>query len=251
MGVGHIGATVARKLAAAGYDVKVANSRGPASLKAFADEIGARAVTVDDVVTDVDAIVLSIPMARLPEIAGLMATVPAHVAVLDTSNYYPMRDDKIAALDDGQVESLWVSERIGRTVVKAWNAVLWGSFSDKGLPAGSPGRIAIPVASNDPAAKKIGMELVEATGFDAIDVGSLEDSWRFQPGNPAFCTDLSAEDLRRALPMADSTLAPRRRDIGIDAIMAFGPHESEDILHLYRALTKSPGRNSPRSGYSS
>lgn len=242
LGTGHIGATVARKLAAAGHTVKVANSRGADTLTAFAAEIGATAASAVQAVTGVDAIVLSIPLARLPDIAALLAGVPDEVVVIDTSNYYPARDGHIAALDAGEVEGLWVSAQIGRPVVKAWNAILWGSLADKGRPAGRPGRIALPVAGDDPAAKRIASELVDATGFDAVDAGPLADSWRIQPGNPAFCTDLSAEQLRQALPLADRRLAPRRRDLGIEAIGLFGEHTSNDILHLYRALTKSSGR---------
>ena len=79
-----------------------------------------------------------------------------------------------------------VSEQIGRPVVKAWNAVLAVTLAERGKPKGASGRIAIPVAGDDPKAKATAMELVEATGFDAMDSGSLSDSWRQQPGTPAY-----------------------------------------------------------------
>lgn len=242
LGIGHIGATIARKLAAAGHEVKIANSRGPETLATFAAEIGAKAATAEDAVRGVDAVILSLPITGLSAIAGFLKNLPDNVPVIDTSNYYPHRDGQIPALDNGEVEGAWVSAQIGRPITKAWNAVLWGSLADKGQPAGSPGRITLPVAGDDAVAKKLAIELVNATGFDAIDAGSLQDSWRIQPGNPAFCGDLNGDQLRQALTMADRVLAPRRRDIGIEAVAAMGDVTSDDVLHLYRALSKSPAR---------
>lgn len=138
VGVGHIGKTLARKLGAAGHDVKVANSRGPETIEADVLASGARAVTVAEAVADVDALILSIPLNRIPGLAPLIAGVPARTVVIDTSNYYPFRDGKIAAIEAGQVESLWVAEQLGRPVVKAWNSIGSASFATKGM-LGAPG----------------------------------------------------------------------------------------------------------------
>jgi 8-hydroxy-5-deazaflavin:NADPH oxidoreductase len=54
IGAGKIGGTLARKLAALGHQVRVANSQGPASLAALAMSTGARAVSVEDAVRDVE-----------------------------------------------------------------------------------------------------------------------------------------------------------------------------------------------------
>ena len=148
LGTGHIGKTLARKLSAAGHDVKVANSRGPETIEADVLASGARAVSAAEAVEDVDVVILSIPLNRLPEVAPLIASVPAETVVIDTSNYYPHRDGKIDAIEAGQVESLWVAEQLGRPIVKAWNAIGSDSFARKGKPAGSPDRIAIPVAAD-------------------------------------------------------------------------------------------------------
>src|SRR3954447_476251 len=143
LGTGHIGKTLALKLPAAGHDVKVANSRGPETIEAGVLASGARAVSAAEAVKDVDVVVLSIPLNRLPAVAPLVADLPAETVVIDTSNYYPQRDGKIDAIEQGQTESLWVAEQLGRPIVKAWNAVLASTFREKGLPAGTPGRIAI------------------------------------------------------------------------------------------------------------
>jgi 8-hydroxy-5-deazaflavin:NADPH oxidoreductase len=98
---------------------------------------------------------------------------PGEVVVIDTSNYYPQRNGKIEAIERGQIESLWVAEQLGRPIVKAWNAVPAGTFQEKGVPAGTPGRIAIPVAADSDEAKRVGMKLVDESGFDPFDAGSL------------------------------------------------------------------------------
>jgi predicted dinucleotide-binding enzyme len=122
LGTGHIGKTLVQRLSAAGHDVKVANSRGPETIEADVLSSGGCAVTSPEAVRDVDVVILSIPLNRIPEIAPLIAGVPAGTVVIDTSNYYPQRDGRIDAIEAGQIESLWVAEQLGRPVAKAWNA---------------------------------------------------------------------------------------------------------------------------------
>ena len=219
LGTGHIGKTLARKLAEAGHDVKVANSRGPETIEPDVLAFGARPVTTAEAVQGVEVVIISIPLNRLSGLAPLIAGLPAGTVVIDTSNYYPMRDGEIAALDAGQVESLWVAEQLGHTVVKAWNAIGSDSLASKGKPAGSPDRIAIPVAADAEADRKVGMALVEDTGFDAFDAGTLADSWRQQPGAPCYCTDLRKDEMPAALAAAERARLPKRRDLAFAAVM--------------------------------
>ena len=216
----------------------MANSRGPETIDAEALEFGARAATSSDAVKGADVVILSIPFARIPTLADLLASeVPGEVTVIDTSNYYPHRDGKIDAIERGQVESLWVAEQLGRPVVKAWNAVLAGTLLEKGVPAGTPGRLAIPVAGDSEEAKRVGMKLLDESGFDPFDAGSLADSWRIQPGQPAYCTELTVEEMGPALAAADRTEAPKRRDMVLERLTASGgPVSADDILELNRTL---------------
>lgn len=235
IGAGNIGATLARKLAKAGHGVRIANSRGPETLRSFGGETGAQAVSSREAVQGVDIVILSIPLARLPTLRNVIAALPSDVVVADTSNYYPIRDGHIAAMDDGQVESLWVSEQIGHPVIKAWNNILAVSLADKGLRRGAEGRIALPVAGDDRVAKQAVMSLVEDTGFDAIDGGPLAESWRQQPITRAYCADLSADELRAALLAADRVRAPQLREEMVKAYLALGDKiTTEDIVRLHR-----------------
>ncbi|HEY9217153.1 MAG TPA: NAD(P)-binding domain-containing protein [Phenylobacterium sp.] len=215
LGTGHIGKTLVKKLSAAGHDVKVANSRGPQTIEPDLLSSGARAVTAEEALADVEAIILSIPLNRIPDVAPLIAALPQETVIIDTSNYYPFRDDRIDAIEAGQVESLWVAEQLHRPIAKAWNAIGSASLATKGKSPGAPGRIALPVAADRGRDREVAMALVEDTGLDAFDAGKLADSWRQQPGAPAYCTDLSREEMGAALAAAEKARLPKRRDLGV------------------------------------
>ena len=219
LGTGAIGKTLIQRLSAAGHGVKFANSRGPETIKADVLSLGGDAVTASEAMRDVDVVILSVPLNRIPEIAPLVADLPSGTLVIDTSNYYPQRDGLIEAIEGGQVESLWVVEQLGRPVAKAWNSISAGSFAAKPKPARSAERIAIPVAADSEKDRKAAMGLVEDTGLDALDAGPLADSWRQQPGAPCYCTDLTRTELPAALAAADAVRSPKRRDISLAAVM--------------------------------
>lgn len=238
IGAGNIGATLARKLAASGHEVKLANSRGPDNIRDLAHDVGAAAVSKEDAVRDSEVIIVSIPFAKYRNLSNLFENVPRDVTVVDTSNYYPFRDGAVAEVDGGKPESVWVSETIGRPVVKAWNAVLALTLAERGQPKGTSGRIAIPVAADDSKFKATTMELVETTGFDALDSGNLTDSWRQQPGTPAYCTELPMNALKLALQSANRIQAPDNRDDLIKEFIAIGSRLTHDeTIARNRAVT--------------
>lgn len=238
IGAGNIGATIARKLAASGHEIKIANSKGPDSIRDLAKSIGATAVTKEKAVTDVDVVVLSIPFSSYAELGGLFKEVGDDVIIVDTSNYYPFRDGSIAEVDEGKPESVWVTERIGRPVVKAWNALLAETLASKGRSQGESSRIAIPVAGDDTRAEAVIQDLVEETGFDALASGGLTDSWRQQPGTPAYCTELDLNELKVALSAADRDRAPLDRDALMKEFSsAQGSLTHDQIVARNRAVT--------------
>ncbi|MEV4951301.1 NADPH-dependent F420 reductase [Paenarthrobacter nitroguajacolicus] len=239
LGAGSIGATLARKLSGAGHDVRVANSRGPETIGPHIVAAGARPVEAKNVATDVDVLITSIPLSRMPEVRELIADLPANAVIVDTSNYYPLRDGRVEALETGKVESVWITEQLGRPVAKAWNAITAGSFEAYGREGGHPDRIAIPVAADRDHDKSVAMALVEETGFDAFDAGSLADSWRQQPGAPAYCTDLSGRKLREALAEAEKDRLPQRRDIVVTALTERFPSYTDVSLHYLVRLNRA------------
>ncbi|MBV6692811.1 NAD(P)-binding domain-containing protein [Serratia quinivorans] len=238
IGAGNIGATLAHKLSVQGHEVKLANSRGPETIAELARRVGALAVERKEAVRDVDIIILSTPFDKHTELAEILRDVPESVVVIDTSNYYSFRDGDIEEIREGKPESVYASEIVKRPLVKAWNAVLAQTLQEKGLAAGSPSRIAIPVAGDSPVAKSVALELVSQTGFDAVDAGTLSESWRQQPGTPAYCTELKTGELEAALKAADKTRAPLNRDALIREFMSAGEQLTHDaIVKRNRAVT--------------
>jgi predicted dinucleotide-binding enzyme len=203
IGSGNIGSTLVRHFAALGHQVSIANSRGPASLAALAAETGATAATVEQAVGARDVVIIAIPEAAVPQLPrDILAKTSA--VVIDTGNYYPSRDGRVAEIDEGLTDSEWVAQVLGRPVIKAFNNIVADSLTTRGVPAGTAGRICLSVAGDDPRAKELVLELIDALGFDGIDAGNLADSWRQHPGTPAYCRDLDADELKAALAQADT-----------------------------------------------
>jgi predicted dinucleotide-binding enzyme len=210
IGAGQIGGTLARRLTALGHEVSIANSRGPESLAGLASEVGAKPVTVQRAAHAGDVVIVTIPMKNIPRLpAGLFDDVPDTVVVVDTGNYYPQqRDGRIADIEEGTTESRWVANQLGRSVVKVFNNIYAKHLLERGKPKGTPGRIALPVAGDDRRAKDLVIRLLDQLGFDGVDAGSLDESWRQQPNTPVYGTDRDAAGVRQGLAEA----SPERAD---------------------------------------
>ncbi|MGW0506537.1 NADPH-dependent F420 reductase [Micromonospora sp. NPDC003241] len=194
IGSGHIGSTVARLAVAAGYEVVVSNSRGPETLADLVDELGsgASAGTADAAAEAGDLVVVTIPLKayRSVPVAPLAGKV-----VVDTNNYYPQRDGRFPELDEGTATS---SELLQRhlpeaRVVKAFNNIHFRHLSALARPSGAADRSALPIAGDDAEAKAVVTAFLDRIGYDAVDAGSLAESWRFQPDTPAYGTVYSAD----------------------------------------------------------
>ena len=214
IGIGEMGGTLARRWSANGHQVRVANSRGAQAAKPFADEIGAEATDLYGAVEGADVVLLSIPF---PAVAGLPKDLfdraAEDVVIVDTGNYYPeVRDPRIAEIDAGMPESVWISRQLGRPVFKAFNSILFHSLSRLAQSEGAQDRLAVPVAGDDARHKQIVMELVNEMGFDTVDGGALEESWRQQPSTPAYCCDYGVAMTRKGINAAVKGKADHLRD---------------------------------------
>lgn len=209
IGAGQIGGTLTRRLAALGHDVSVANSRGPETLAELASATGAHASSVPDVARGKEVVIVTIPEKEIPHLPDdLFDGVADDEVVIDTGNYYPQRDGRIEPIIAGTTESRWVSQQLGRPVVKVFNNIYAKHLLELGKPAGTAGRIALPVAGDDSRAKRIVLDLVDQLGFDGVDAGLLDESWRQQPGTPVYGNDLDADGVRRALAEASPERPP-------------------------------------------
>jgi predicted dinucleotide-binding enzyme len=213
IGAGQIGGTLTRRFTDLGHKVYVANSRGPETLAGLAEETGATPVSVKEAARSGDVVIVTIPeknISKLP--SDLFAGVPENVVVVDTGNYYPQqRDGGIDGIEQGLTESRWVSQQLKRPVVKAFNNIHAAHLLSLGQPAGTKGRIALPVAGDDPKAKSVVIKLIDELGFDGVDAGTLDESWRQQPGTPIYGTNLDAEKLKAGLAKASQERRPEWR----------------------------------------
>jgi len=213
IGAGEIGGTLTRRLAQLGHEVFVANSRGPSSLAGLAKETGAKAVTAREAARAGQVVVVTIPVAKIRDLPkNLFEGVPSDIVVIDTGNYYPReRDGRIEEIEAGMTESRWVATQLGRPVVKAFNTMNYKHLLELGRPAGSPGRLALPVAGDGAKAKQVVLQLVNELGFDGVDDGGLDDSWRQQPGTPVYDKKLDSTGVRHALAEARKERLPQWR----------------------------------------
>jgi 8-hydroxy-5-deazaflavin:NADPH oxidoreductase len=210
IGAGNIGGTLTRRFRSLGHEVFVANSRGPETLAALAAQTGAIPVTVQEAASRGDVVVVTIPEGSIRNLpAELFAGAPPNVVVIDTGNYYPReRDGRIEEIEAGMPESQWVEKELGRPVIKAFNNIYAAHLLSFGKPAGSPHRFALPVAGDDATAKGVVMRLVDELGFDPVDAGRIDESWRQQPATPVYGADLDAHGVRDALAAARRERTP-------------------------------------------
>ncbi len=213
IGAGHIGSTLVRKLARLGHEVAVANSRGPETLSDLAQETGAKASTIKDAIRGSEIVVIAIPEGRIRDLPkDIFNEASDNMVVVDTGNYYPNgnadygreADGLIEEIEAGMPETRWVETHLGRPAIKAFNTIVADDLMQRGKPLGDPARLALPVSGDDPDAKKVVIAMIRELGFDTIDVGGLDESWRHQPGTPVYVHNLSLEQLKQGLAQASS-----------------------------------------------
>jgi predicted dinucleotide-binding enzyme len=203
IGAGNIGSQLARLAVAQGYDVVLSNSRGPATLDALIEELGphARAALPAEAAEAGDLVVVTIPLHQidslpLPELAGKL--------VIDTNNYYPERDGNIVALDEETSTTAELLQDLlpDSRVVKAFNHIYAADLTTDGSPAGTEVRRALAIAGNDSDARDTVTALLDAFGFDTVDLGPLVEGWRIQRDTPGYGPRLDAFELREAVSAA-------------------------------------------------
>ncbi|MFP3669420.1 NAD(P)-binding domain-containing protein [Priestia sp. SIMBA_032] len=239
IGAGSIGSIISKKLVKNGHDVKIADARGIERLEG--KELAGTPVRVEDSIKNIEVLIISLPIEAMPSIRNIIDQVEEEVIIVDTSNYYPFRDGKIKEIENGMVESVWVSNQLGRPIIKAFNNLLAHTLENEGTPEGTSGRIAIAIAGNDLSQKQVIMDVVNELGFDAVDSGSLSDSWRQQPGTPAYCTELTKDELTNALEKANKEKASLLRDKVIERFAEEKEVEfsHKDVVNLNREIYNS------------
>ncbi len=201
IGSGNIGSTVARLAIGAGDDVVLSNSRGPATLTDLVVDLGprARAGTREDAVSASELVLVSIPIRAYPTLSGVSF---AGKIVMDTGNYYPARDGEIRELAErATTDSEYLAGFLpGASVVKVFNNIYFAHLLNLARPTGADDRSALPIAGDDESSKQRVVEFLDAIGYSAVDVGSLADGWRQQPGTPVYGAPYGAFDDEAGTP---------------------------------------------------
>jgi 8-hydroxy-5-deazaflavin:NADPH oxidoreductase len=192
-----VGSNLAKATIAHGYDVVLSNSQGPGSLTSLVAELGpgARAATAEEAAAACDFAIVAIPITTVSQVP---VEPLAGKVVIATINYFPQRDGHIAEIDNGTTTAPGVLQAHLPTskVVRAFSMVDAADMSGDGHPKGDPKRRALALAGDDPAAKSLVTRLYEECGFDALDLGGLDESWRVDPGQPAFVTRQTLAELK-------------------------------------------------------
>ncbi|MFJ4015666.1 MAG: NADPH-dependent F420 reductase [Microbacterium sp.] len=204
IGAGHIGSQIARVAVANGYDVVIANSRGPETLSDLVAELGDRATaaTAVDAAAAGDAVVVTVPLGKIDE---LPVEQLAGKIVLDTNNYYFERDGHIEALDRGETTTseLLQAQLPTSRIAKAFNHILAADITTDGSPAGTPDRRALATAGDDAEAVAFVTRFYDEAGFDTVNVGPLSESWRVERDRPAYVVRQNADELTANLAIAN------------------------------------------------
>lgn len=187
IGAGHIGSHLAELALRHGYRVVLSNSRGPETLSDLIERLGdgASAATAEEAATAGDVVVVTIPLKNIDQVP--VAPLEGKL-VIDTNNYYPQRDGRIASLDaaESTTAGLLQDRLPGSKVVKAFNHILFSDLTTVGAPAGTPGRRALAVYGDDADARATVEAMIDEFGFDTVDGGPLSESWRIERDQPGY-----------------------------------------------------------------
>ncbi|MCJ1707676.1 NADPH-dependent F420 reductase [Microbacterium sp. VKM Ac-2923] len=204
IGAGHIGSALAKGFAKNGYDVVIANSRGPETLADLVASIGdrARAATAQDAAEAGDIVVVTVPLKAYREVP---VAPLADKTVLDTNNYYFERDGRIAELDEKKTTtSQMLQEHLPESrVVKAFNHIMAADILTDGSPADTDDRRALATAGDSDEAVALVTRIYDEFGFDTVNIGPLRESWRVERDQPAYVVRQNADELRQNLDRAE------------------------------------------------
>jgi 8-hydroxy-5-deazaflavin:NADPH oxidoreductase len=197
IGSGHVGSNLAQAAIVHGYDVVLSNSQGPDSLTGLVKELGsqARAATPAEAAADGDFAIVAIPITTIDQVP---VEPLAGKVVIATINYFPQRLGRIPQIDNGTTTAPGLLQVHLPTskVVRAFSMINAAEMSGDGHPEGDPRRRALALAGDDPAAKQLVASLYNEFGFDALDIGGLDESWRLDAGQPAFVTRQNLAELK-------------------------------------------------------
>jgi 8-hydroxy-5-deazaflavin:NADPH oxidoreductase len=200
LGAGKVGTVLARLALAAGHRVLISGSGAAARIALIVEVLapGAEAATTPEAIEASDVVILALPL-------GKVRTLPAAdlvgKLVIDAMNYWEPIDGPLPEFtaDDRGTSEIVATMLPGARIVKAFSHLGYHDLDERGLPSGSPGRVGLAVAGDDPADVNVVADLVDELGFEPVITGPLETGRRFQAHTPTFGYPLLPEELRAAI----------------------------------------------------
>jgi 8-hydroxy-5-deazaflavin:NADPH oxidoreductase len=178
IGSGAIGSALASQFARKGIDVRIANSRGPASLADLVHELGPKvtAVSVQDALR-ADVVILAVPFGAVPDAVRDAGGWDGRI-VVDATNAIDFPAFTPTDLG-GRPSSGIVAQAVpGARVVKAFNTLPAAVLATD--PSQNGGRRVLFLSGDDARASSEVTKLIERLGFAPIDLGKLSEGGRLQ-----------------------------------------------------------------------
>lgn len=207
IGAGNIGGTIGTLWVKDGHEVMFA-SRHPETLASMVSELGpkAKAGTPEEAIKFGDAVFIAVPYKAYPDLAKEIGPALKGKVVLDAGNATQKRDG--ALYEEVQANGLGITSAKyfpEARLVRAFSSANYKIFAKEGANGGrdrAGGRMAIPIAGDDPGALKVAEGLVRDAGFDPVVIGSLKEADKVAIGSPGFGHDITAPELREKLGLA-------------------------------------------------
>ena len=171
IGSGAIGTAIARQFARQGLQVKVANTRGPESLKALVNELGSTVVPTDlKEALSADIVFLAVPFDA---VKAALKDAPAwnNRIIVDTTNAIDFKDFSPADLGGRPSSDIVAEAAPGARLVKSFNTMFANVLARK--PDDEKGRRVLFLSGNDKEANKTLADLMTRFGYAPIDLGPI------------------------------------------------------------------------------
>jgi predicted dinucleotide-binding enzyme len=195
VGSGNVGSAIGASWVRAGHEVMF-SSLNLEHDKALAAKLGggARAGTPREAAAFGEVLMISVPYDALPAVGKDLGELLKGKIVIDTNNPFTGRDGDTGkwALEKG---AGFASKELlpGARIVRAFNAI---AAAQMGAAYQSPGKVGMPIASDDAQAIEVASRLIHDVGYEPVLIGGLEKGKYLMPGT-ALAGEHSAEEIKK------------------------------------------------------
>jgi 8-hydroxy-5-deazaflavin:NADPH oxidoreductase len=183
VGSGNVGSALGAVWAKAGHEVMF-SSLDLEHDRALAARLGpnARAGTSREAAAFGEILMISVPYRALPDVGRDLGGLLGGKVVIDTCNPFASRDGEIGEWARKKGAGLASRELLpGARIVRAFNAI--GAYQ-MGEAHRAPGRVGMPIASDDAEAVRLASPLIREIGYEPVLIGGLAKGKHLVPGTP-------------------------------------------------------------------